>query len=98
MMPNQYHLLFPQDFEPTTQEVPMDPQWMSALTCEQRKAIEYGIDKPSIYDPEADPKSRTPQHVSTVLSDPRPNGRDFICPVAFGCAFSEWEKRQEEDR
>ena len=45
------------------------------LTCEQRRAIEYGID-------EAD------------LPDPRPNGRDWNCPIAFGCAYAEWKARQ----
>jgi hypothetical protein len=79
---------------------------MSELTCEQRRAIEYGIDQP----PEEDaPMEPTPCSVSAhmrvepgrsqvrKLLPGEPNPRDYQDPIAYAAMYRAWLNDQEPE-
>ena len=74
---------------------------MSELTCEQRRAIEYGIDQP----PEEEaPREPTPGSVAPhvgvepgrsqvrKLLPSEPNPRDYQDPIAYAAMYRAWLK------
>ena len=79
---------------------------MSELTCEQRRAIEYGIDQP----PEEEaPMEPTPCSVSPhvgvepgrsqvrKLLPGEPNPRDYQDPIAYAAMYRAWLNDQEPE-
>lgn len=67
---------------------------MHGETCEMRRAREYGIDAPASTTATGwSPLSEYEKRRGAV--DPEPRPRDYIDPIVYALAHSDWERRQD---